>query len=311
VPTTRLRAPRPHNAILPAVLLLVVAACGSTAPSATPATGSADPSGASPGASAVASPTAGTTAATAEQIDGLREAALASVDEGTVRLVYTVEFDGATTVPDGVFLTGRGQTSFGEPRRTYLSADMRNQSFGDWEMWLDERELFLKGDVVRALVPADRWLLVNLDSNHRLVGQFASLASGQNDTSLALFYVLGASGDVQTGVGESIDGSDTTRYVLDIDLATVGERAPAESGQAIEDNLAALEASGISPVIEAEVWVGTSGRILRTRYVYTLGSAEGGGKLIGTYTFGDYGAAMDVATPPDAQVIPLEEAVAS
>ena len=310
MPTTRPRAHRPHHAILPAVLLLVVAACGSTAPSASPA-GSAEPPGASPGASPAASPSAETTAATAAEIDALRDAALASVDEGTVRLVYSVEFEGANTVPDGVFLTGRGQTSFGEPRQAYLSSDLRNESFGDWEMWLDERELYLKGDVVRALVPADRWLLVNLDSNHRLVSQFASLASGQNDTSLALFYVLGASDDVQTGEGESIDGSDTTRYVLDIDLATVAERAPAESAQAIEDNLAALEASGISPVIQAEVWVGTAGRILRTRYVYTLGDAEGGGHLIGTYTFGAYGAAMDVATPPDAEVIPLEEAVAS
>ena len=68
-------------------------------------------------------------------------------------MVYTVAFEGATTVPDGTFLTGRGQTSFGEPRRAHLSADLQNAAFNDWDLILQGRELYLRGDVVGEIVP--------------------------------------------------------------------------------------------------------------------------------------------------------------
>lgn len=225
-------------------------------------------------------------------------------------MVYSVEFEGARTVPDGPFLRGRGQTSFGDPRRAHLEADLLNESFGDWELILEGRALYLKGAVVEQIVPAERWLLVDLDSGHRLVESFATLASGQNDSSLALLYVLGATGDVQVGAGASIDGQDTRRYRLDIDLEEARAHVPASSAQALDDNIAALESSGISPQLTAEVWVGANGRVVRTRYVYTLGEAEAGGSLIGTYVFSDFGAPMDDVTPPDEDVLRLEDAVA-
>ncbi len=319
MPTHRLRGHPALPATLIAALLVAIAACGSTAPTpsspsspAASAGATAGPTVAPPaGSGQPASPSPESTAASPAEIDVLREAALASVDDGTVRLVYTVAFEGANTVPDGVFLTGRGQTSFEEPRRAYLSAHLLNESFGDWEMILDDRALYLKGEVVAQLVPAERWLLVDLDSSHRLVSQFAALASGQNDTSLALFYILGATDDVQVGAGEAIDGVDTTRYRMAIDLATIEDRLPAGSTVELDDNIAALEASGISPEIEAEVWVGSTGRVLRTRYVYTLGPGEGGGQLIGTYGFSDFGAEMELGTPTGDDVIRLEDAVSS
>jgi hypothetical protein len=263
-----------------------------------------------PAPSGAESPVPNSTAASAADVEALRDAALASVADGTVRMVYTVEFDGARTVPDGIFLRGRGQTSFGEPREAHLSADLLNEAFGDWELIVDGRRLYLKGAVVDQIVPAERWLLVDLGSEHRLVERFAALASGQNDSSLALLYVLGATGDVRVGAGESIDGQDTRRYELDIDLEEATAHVPPSSAQALDDNIAALEAGGISPMLTADVWVGENGRVVRTRYVYTLGENEAGGSLIGTYVFSDYGAPMDDVTPPEEDVLRLEDAVA-
>jgi hypothetical protein len=308
---------RATRARLPGLLLatlLTTTACGSTTPSP-----SSPGSTASPGAPAASIPVLEsaeptiepeTTTATSDQVQALRDAALTSVETGTVRMVYSVVFEGATTVPDGTFLTGRGQTSFEEPRRAHLSANLQNESFNDWEMIVEGRELYLKGDVVGEIVPAGRWLLVDLDSDHRLVSSFAGLATGQNDSSLALWYVLGAAGDVQIGEGESIDGQDTTRYALDIDLEEARRNVPESSAGALDDNLAALEAGGISTAVDAEVWVGRDGRVVKTEYVYTLGAGEGGGKLIGTYVFSDYGAPMDDVIPADAEVLRLEDAVA-
>ncbi len=311
-----MRAPGARVPLISLALVVALAACGPTTPTdapSAPPTVAASPSPsrstepASPGA-----PSASTgTVANAGQIDDLREAALASVAEGTVRMVYSIEFDGATTVQDGLFLSGRGQTSFGEPRRAHLSATLQNEAFGSYEMILDDRQLYLKGDVVAQIVPAGRWLGVDLDSNHRMVASFASLASGQNDSSLALFYVLGTTGDVRVSPGESIDGRETTRYATAIDLDEVRDRVPPELAEALETNIAALEAGGISPAIEAQVWVNTAGRVVRTRYVYTLGAGEGGGQLIGTYGFSDFGAPMDEVIPTEGEVISLEDAVAS
>ncbi len=303
---------RPAGLLLAA--LLTVAACGEATPTAVP-TASAPAATVpvvppSPAGSAEASAEPETTAATDAEVAALREAAVTSVETGTVRMVYSVTFDGATTVPDGTFLTGRGQTSFGEPRQAHLSADLQNAAFNDWDLILDGRDLYLRGEVVGEIVPAGRWLLVDLDSDHRLVSNFAGLASGQNDSSLALFYVLGATGDVRIGEGESIDGQDTTRYELDIDLEEARANVPEGSAQALDDNIAALEAGGISTAIDAEVWVGRNGRVVRTRYVYTLGPGEGGGKLIGNYVFSDFGAPMDDVIPSENEVLRLEDAVA-
>ena len=293
--------------------VLIVAACDATAPtgvpSSVPSTGAASPSG-SAVETAPGSPTPATTTATGPEVQALRDAALASVADGTVRMIYTVEFKGARTVPDGMFLNGRGQTSFGDPREAHLTANLLNEAFGDWELILEGRELYLKGAVVDQIVPAERWLLVDLDSDHRLVPSFATLASGQNDSSLALLYVLGAVGDVRVGEGESIDGQDTRRYQLDIDLEEATAHVPASSAQALADNIAALDAGGISRRIKADVWVAATGRVVRTRYVYTLGAGENGGSLIGTYGFSDYGAPMDDVTPPAEDVLRLEDAVA-
>ncbi len=287
----------------------ILAACDATTPTAVPSSGAPSPVG-SAVATGPVGPTPNTTTATGPEVQALRDAALASVADGTVRMIYTVEFEGARTVPDGMFLNGRGQTSFGDPREAHLTANLLNESFGDWELILEGRELYLKGAVVDQIVPAERWLLVDLDSDHRLVPGFAALASGQNDSSLALLYVLGATGDVQVGEGESIDGQDTRRYQLDIDLQEATAHVPAASAQALDDNIAALEAGGISPQIEAEVWLAATGRVVRTRYVYTLGAGENGGSLIGTYGFSDYGAPMDEVTPPAEDVLRLEDAVA-
>ncbi len=50
--------------------------------------------------------------------------------------------------------------------------------------------------------------------------------------------------------------------------------------------------------------------VVRTRYVYTLGPGEGGGKLIGNYVFSDFGAPMDDVIPSEDEVLRLEDAVA-
>ena len=307
------RAPRARPAILLLALALVVAACGGTAPSAVPSPSvapSAPPATASPAATSPApTPTPASTVADEAEVAALLDAARASVAAGTVRIDYSVEFAGSTAIPDGVFLTGEGQASFARPRQAWLSADLRNAGFGDWEMILDDRLLYVRGDIVAQAVPAGTWLLVDLDSEHRSVDDFAEIASGQNDTSLALFYILGATDDVRVAAGEAIRGVGTRRFEVEIDLERARERVPEESAAALDENIAALLEGGIGSVLEAEIWVGDDGRVLRARYVYTLGAAQGRGTMIGAYEFSDFGAAMELGTPAEADVVRLEDAV--
>jgi len=305
---------RARLSFLVLTLAMTLAACGGTAPSEPGSSASAAPPATTAGPSATLAPSSEAPSAAptpfgeAADPQALIDAALATVDDGTVRLLYEVGFLDSTLIPDGPFLSGRGQASFGEPRQARLSAEFSGVEFGDWEMIIDDRLLYMRGRVVAQVVPDDTWLLVDLDSDHRSVPDFAEIASGQNDSSLALLYLLGATGDVRVADGGTIGGAPTDQYRLSIDLDAARDRVGVQFAEALGANIDALATSGIDRTLQADVWLG-DGRVVRARYEFVLGRGQGGGRMISSYDFSDFGTPLELDIPTGDDVIRLEDAI--
>jgi hypothetical protein len=301
---------RTVTAPLVVLLMFVLAACGGSAP----ASGAASDAPSAPATASPAAPTAepsGEPAGTASSaaLDALKAAARASVDTGSVSIVYDLGFDGSTLIPDGTFMSGTGKSSFGDPLRMSMDADFVADEIGHLEMIVDDRLVYMRGDILAQLVPAEMWLEINLDSTHPAAASFTELVSGQNDTSLGLYYLYGATGNVVISDGEAIDGAPTTRYEVELDLDAAREQVPENVLDVLDGNIAEMRAQGVAPQFDGVAWANGDGHIVRASYTFDLGPTQGGGNMIATYDFGDYGAPLELGIPPDADVVSIEELV--
>jgi hypothetical protein len=287
---------RSRHTVALAILALIAVGCAS--PSASP---NVLPSA----ATATPSPSPSGDAAAAE----LLAAAIATLDEGTARVEQTIEFEGSTVIPDGTSATARGQGSFDEPIQLRLEADFSELGIGKLVMIRDDTLVYMRGEVATQLVGRGNWLLVDLESTDPAAAPFKSLASGQNDVSMALYYLYGISGDVGASDGESIDGQPTVRFEMEIDLEAARDTIPEERMEALEDLIAGLRTGGIDRSLDAEVWVGADGFVRRVHYDYHLGTGQGGGSLITVIDFSDFGEPIELDIPSEEDVVSVEDAV--
>ena len=280
-----------------ALLILVAALVGcSASPSVSPSAVESST------AAALPSPT------TENGATALIDAVEATFAEGTVRIGQTIEFVGSSVIPDGTSGSAGGQASLEEPPQLRLQADFTEFNVGELVMIRDDNLLYMKGDVIQPMVGRGRWLLVDLESNAPAAAPFKSLASGQNDISMALYYLYGITGDVDASDGETIGGQPTTHYEMEIDLEGARDTIPEERAEALEDLIASLRTGGIDRSLDGEVWVGADGIVQRLRYTYRLGPEQGMGALTTVIDFSDFGAPLDLGIPRDDDVVPVEDA---
>jgi hypothetical protein len=282
---------------------MVTVACGS---SPSPA-----PTGGTPTSIATAAlteaPTA--TAATTEgALAEIRAAADATIAEGTVKLVQTVEFNGSSTIPDGTMATLDGATAFGKPTKLRASADFAALGAGQFDLIVDDQLLYMRGGIVEPLVGARKWLRVDLESDDPRAAGFKSLTTGQNDSSLLLYFLYGATDPVASLPDEDLNGQPIRRYSMPVDLQLALEQAPDEVASSLQANVASLEGQGAGTTLDAEVWIGPDALVHRVDYVYTLGATGGGGTMHVTCVFSDFGATLDLGIPDDADIVRLEDA---
>jgi hypothetical protein len=231
----------------------------------------------------------------------------------SVSLDMTVEFQGSSTVPEGTTIGMTGRSTLGDPRVAELHADFQALGVGDIEMLIDDQHLYMRGGAFDELLgsigqkPKPEWLFVDLSSSDPSVGQFRSLSTGQNDASLLLYFLLGATGEVSEVGNEEVGGVATTHYSLTADLQKALDEAPAEVQAPLEENVGALEASGIETRLEAEVWIDDEQLIRRAAYVYELSDASGGGQILTTVSFSDFAEPVELDIPARADVIDVTE----
>ncbi len=287
--------PRVRNAFAVLALATMLVACGS---------------GTSQSPSAGQSVAASGTPAASDATAALLVAVEATLDEETVRVDQELEFVGMATIPNGTTASARGQASLGPPSRMRLEADFGGLGLGRLVMIRDESLVYMRGKVFDSLAGRGRWLVVDLDSNHPAALEFRSIASGQNDVSMALYYLYGAPDEVETGPGEVIGGQATTRYEMELDLEAARDSIPSDRAEALEDVIATLRVGGVERQLDGVVWVGEDGLVHRVRYEYRITQRAGGGRMVTVIDFDEFGAPMDLRLPRDRDVVSIEDVAA-
>ncbi|MCC6832745.1 MAG: hypothetical protein IT200_15495 [Thermoleophilia bacterium] len=281
-------------ALLGGALLLPAAALPAVAqsPSAAPTTPAAAESAAPQASVAIGDP-------------DLARAVDATIATGTVRTSFALMFGGGGTVPDGTSVTGDGQTNFGLERRQRLSMDMTAFGVGAFELIIDGQTIYVKGLPFGPDVPADTWLKADLTSDDPSVAMLRSLASGNNDASLLLYYLLGAPGPAELVGEEEIDGVATRHLTTALDLDRALALAPAEIRDTLAQNVAEIEQGGMEPLLDGEVWVDASDLVRRISLAYQLGAATGGGTMTVTFDFRQHGEPLDLGIPAPEDTVDL------
>jgi hypothetical protein len=260
----------------------------------------------SPAAAASPAPVSASPAASVAIGDpDLARAVEATVGSGTVRTTFSLAFGGGGTVPDGASITGSGQTSFGLERQQQLSMDMTAFGIGAFELIVDGDTLYVKGLPFGTDVPADTWLKADLTSDDPNVATLRSLASGNNDASLLLYYLLGAPGPAELVGEETIDGVATRHLRASLELDRALALVPAEIRETLAQNLAEIKQGGVEPVLEGDVWIDANDLVHRISLAYDLGDLAGGGTMTVTFDFRQHGEPLDLGIPAPEETVDL------
>lgn len=302
-------AKRIRRAVMAGVIVSLGAACSPTAASPSPsATAAASPTPSQAAASASAAAASPTTALSDISAAEIKDAALATVATGSSSLLFSIEFNGSTKIPEGTSIKASGSTNFGSSREQTLSMDMDDLGLGVLEYQATGSDLYMRGDMIKALTKdASTWLHVDLASKSEASAQFSALVSGENDASLIVYYLLGAKGDIRALGSETLDGVSTDRLGVELDLYLALADVPAEAKDALVANIAEQQANGIKDNLPAEVWIGDDGLVRRVSYTYQLTSQAGGGAMTAVVDLGEFGVPVKVHVPAESDVVHLDD----
>jgi hypothetical protein len=241
-------------------------------------------------------------------IDEVRAAAEATLAEGTVYIKEHVQFQGSVDT-DGVSafngLVGLGPTpklqgvvKVGDPYtdrgRVHLYVTV------------DDTVIHVRGRTIDPLIGEDRWLVIDTASQDPRAERYAALLSGQNDPSMALYYLLGVTSVVAVS-DDIVRETPAHRYTVEIDLQAAVDALPPQRRERLRAHLAALRAVGMETDLKAEIWVPADGMVHHVDYVQGFKVEAGGGRVRSSFDMFDFGVEFDVDPPAKEHVTPLEE----
>ena len=234
-------------------------------------------------------------------------AAAATIAKTTVSIDQTIEFQNNSQIPDGTTASITGATALTKPTRLAATADFDVIGLGSFDMIADDQLIYLRGSIVEEAVGAGKWLLVDINSDDPRAAGFKGLATGQNDSSLLLYFLYGAQEPIQALPDETLGGQPMRRFSMPVDLEAAVAAAPAAARKSLEANLSALKSGGLSTSVQGDVWIGADALVHRVDYEYTLNAGSGGGTMLVTCVFTDFGAPLDLGIPAGADVVALED----
>ena len=218
----------------------------------------------------------------------------------TARMTATVAVDGETLLEmegTGNLRTGAGQFTM----HNYVSrVDPDRADFDMHVVGLDRTHAFLDVGPILSLPPGKRWVEVTV------ADAVAEQLAGGADPSSGLDYLEGVADTVREAGREQVGGVPTTRYDLTVDLDSLVARASA--GIAAIDPVLAARYQQLAAAVDAgsgdgAAWVDGDGRVRRLRYTFEFGDVTS----TTTFELSDFGVPVDVAAPPDDEVVPFDD----
>jgi hypothetical protein len=198
--------------------------------------------------------------------------------------------------------TGRGEVSFGEPKRFWIS----NEARADIEMPADE--VIVDGDrfYIRSTdgpLPRNTWTLYTVAEG----SPFANLiARNYGDPRLILAPLLGATTALEAGT-DKIDGRSATRFDVELDPESALDRLPAHLVEPFREQFSTFREIDVEYWEDMEVWLGGEGELLRMRF-HILASTPGEVDLEVTYDFEGVGEPIEFRPGADQTVLTPDEA---
>ena len=245
-----------------------------------------------------------------EVVERVADAAAKTVDEGTARFTVAVASEGTGTgADDEQPITVDGEVDFENEQRLLT---LQGPS--------GELDVVIDADVAYVELPAtegDDWMKVELDSLFDDDIGFGGPAAMPFQSPEDNLRVLEGSAVHAAEAGEeTIDGEDTTRYEMIIDLEAAAEDANNEVEEAVRTT---SERTGLSE-LEIDVWVDEDDLIRRVEYTLDLsevdveedvdsGSVEADtqGSVTVTVDYSDFGTNVNIEVPDDEDVVDIDE----
>jgi hypothetical protein len=230
-----------------------------------------------------------------------------TIETGSLAFDQLATFEDTAGVPDGTRLHDTGSSALLGGDRV-LHVVESGSAEGTVELIVDGSTAYVRGDPVARLT-GDRsmWLLVDLDSNDPVSEQLQTLASGEKDASILLYYLFGVAARAEVVGSETVEGVKTTRYRTSVELGKAVDEAPFEAQDALRDNLVSIMGQDMPTTLDAEVWIDEEGLVRRVSYVFDLADSVGGGHLLVTTDFSEFGDHAEVDLPSPDQVVTVAD----
>jgi len=245
------------------------------------------------------------------------QAAETTIAEPSASVHLEASFEG----PEGPYsFTADGETAF-ETFRSRLAYDLSNVPDGgeNAEVRIDGQTVFVRfaeGAQGVELPEGKEWVRLppqvapDPEAGEEQAQQTVDVGGIQQDPTTFLRYLASGATDVQEEGTEEVRGSQTTIYTALIDLDRVVESDGEALGQDEEQRAAALRGAEAlrdqlgDPAIPVTVNVDEEGRVVRL--LLSLDIVGSGGARVSALTttdFFDFGGDVDVAPPPEEQVV--------
>lgn len=160
------------------------------------------------------------------------------------------------------------------------------------EMRLVDRVIYVK---LPASSGQQGWVKVPVDANNPQTAQFAQLID-QVDVSKQ-FDQFKTAGTLKGQAPETLDGVQTTRYDLTVDVEKAVAAAPNEAAKA---QLEPLTAQGVK-TLDMQVWVDAENLPRQIKTTFKVQGQDASA----TIKLADWGAPVDVEAPPASQITEL------
>jgi hypothetical protein len=233
----------------------------------------------------------------ANAVDPVAQAAARTERSGNVRF----RLDGTVTAAgQQAPVSGRGTMSArGDRGRMTIRFQAGGRSLQLQEI-LDRRVVYLGGGVLAGRLPqGKRWVRLDLGRLADRQGIDLSQLDGGASSATRQLQYLKSAGDVKKVGAETIDGTRTTHYRANIDLAKLAAKA---GDPGLKRSVRSLRRATGTDTIPVDVWIDGAKRIRRERLHYRIAAAAQQGGVDLTLDFVRFGVPLAVQPPPRATV---------